>query len=46
MADEKELLTEDQVDVVLQFANGLNQFFKTGVWNTYNQNENLLHLTI
>ena len=44
MADEKELLTEDQVDVVLQFANGLNQFFKTGVWNTYNQNENLLHL--
>jgi hypothetical protein len=38
------LATEEQVDVVMQFANGLNQFFRTGTWTPYTQNVNLLSL--
>ena len=38
------LVTEEQVDAVMQFANGLNQFFRTGTWTPYTQNANLLSL--
>lgn len=41
----EELLTPEQVDVVLRFSQALNGYLKNGVFSPYSQNQNLLGLT-
>lgn len=44
MSETNKGLSKEQVDVVLQFANGLRNYYKSGLFTPFSQNANLLHL--